>query len=81
MHLARSATKAVRDGDEDKEQHEAYSYGTMEPYQQAHSKIIGASRACVAQEGEWMGDLPWMSQQAHMASDRGIGNQLFERSC
>ena len=51
----------------------------MEPYQQAPSQILTAIRACVTQDGEWTRDLPWMSQQALTASDRGIGNRLTGR--
>ena len=51
----------------------------MEPYQQAPSQILRAIRACVTQDGEWTRDLPWMSQPALTASDRGIGNRLTGR--
>ena len=51
----------------------------MEPYQEAPSQILRAIRACVTQEGEWTRDLPWMSQPALTASDRGIGNRLTGR--
>ena len=51
----------------------------MEPYQQAPSQILRAIRACVTQDGEWTRDLPWMSQPALTASDRGISNRLTGR--
>ena len=51
----------------------------MEHYQEAPSQILRAIRACVTQEGEWTTDLPWMSQPALTASDRGISNRLTGR--
>ena len=51
----------------------------MEPYQEAPSQILRAIRGCVTQEGEWTRDLPWMSQPALTASDRGISNRLTGR--
>ena len=51
----------------------------MEHYQEAPSQILRAIRACVTQEGEWTRDLPWMSQPALTASDRGISNRLTGR--